>query len=1375
MLAGAMVTTSLSAAMTAFAAEGDSEDYNNAINAAVDAAAASDVFDSLSSYSSVYDDAAGNMKTYVENFIKASVALNTQDATTYAKMANTTSKITADIKSGLAEESLGEEELAAKQAAVDKFKPNNYATIYVYPWYYGDTTAAADVTAQESYTRYQYGVTSLWPTTTALTENTTTSVSAVSDLIALRDQIAGGFLTKDVSSMDFETAVSTFTAAYDGYDGLLDVPAAWRLDLDSQMDAVKAQLEKAAGQAGTLAENEMNAFLEAHSADTITLENYTEEAAAYREVDSLIDQLPSSMSSYTDKYSSVRSSRSTYESAAKAAVVTLVGDEIVAITTAYGEDGSGVNESNYEEASARISAVTTVYNDGAFGTLTLQRYEGTYLRDWIAKLNPVSGAAEFISGGGQSWIDDVNALYNQYGADSFTVPVEEAVEVNTRLGELKATYDAMSDNVKGLANIAAAYTTYETMAAAVVEPYFQATLNEYQAAIDEMKADWFDGENVKAITMNDFVTVSAVLANLDSLYARFNDEQKNNEDVIAAYAAHAALQAAYDTALNSADSYVESEFTYPEGLNEENVAEAIDTLDTVLTNSELISILGLGTDSLAQFVTDNVYSDAAVTLVVKTVFPLLVDLLGDSASLASIVGINVTPRTVAQGLANYPEAKAAFEAAVDDWNAVDWNAVSWGVETGNADQFYAALGANMEGIQKVLAALLANSPMTGLVKIAGVDGYALTFVPLLTQLGCENIATVEEFKADTSATAMLRKIVEPLVNRVVEICGAPVEELTGLLPQVAYFLTADGLKQVLSPLVIDVSGFATLKVDLWETLSASVNLNDINALLSGLIADAVPGFSWVNIDFIYLAGLGSAETASDVAGNNYVKVTADNSKVAVALLEYVGKVLNANAQFIKDSIPAIADENLAGVVNGLLDTVLNAEPGKIATALIHFIAPQCETAVSPYNYPEIEQNKLVIPEGVVYGEDAYAQTPAALDALLKGFGLDLSSLVSGALYTDDLIAQVFGLYDTIRANATVAQVFDALGIDISEETITALKAEAGSVTDQASFVKALTTALSPFDDVLAMLFAGQDYSVFGYTVKGMDNYNTVVIPLLEVLGCTDVMSAKDYQAAVAEGASPLEAIVTQVLDRLNEILASPVDNLTKVLPNLAYFLDSNNLSVMLENVLAPLDTLLAHVDVDLTATLNSLLEAFGIPAIDDLDNDLAGLLNQVLGMIQVNGAPLALTLPAIDLHKLASYGTTETYTSAMVIDGKNVEAKRIVADQAAVTGAVIGYLYEVLSDEATMDLISGLLGDSGAMVEGILGGLLGNGEAGFTNALFELLGFTPAADDNNGGEGGNEGGNDNVNTGDTMLAVVAGAAVLAAGAVLVLSRKKKEN
>lgn len=849
------------------------------------------------------------------------------------------------------------------------------------------------------------------------------------------------------------------------------------------------------------------------------------------------------------------------------------------------------------------------------------------------------------------------------------------------------------------------------------------------------------------------------------------------------------------TAFAAEDEY------YPEGVTAEQVKQAVTTVDTVLNDSELLGLVaGLvngAQDTIAlpenaedlrdlaeQVLAENLYTDAMINEIVKVVQVQLGGML-DGLDLGSsminsvvktLVGISA-PHLYADKIPDGFAAKDYLSTITSGgWDAVDWSQVTWGVD-GTADSFYAALGAALDAQNSLLKTVLANVDYNiVLLVINHIDAYENAVMPLFEALGVTGYKSAEEYNADTTTEGMLRNILEPIINHVLNVCDAPASGLLELLPNLAEFIVNDGIQAILNNLNIKVGGSLASVVkgalegmglvanedgaynlgDILATLVPDLDLSadGINDLIEGLLVDENGNalFNWVDIDFAALAAL-----------------KGDAAKVLVWVLEYVGQLVNANADVIKNAIPAIEDEKLAAIVTPIIEKVLTTDPANLAALVINLLAPKA-AAVSPYNYPAIEKVDFVYPEGVLYGEDAYAAAPAAIDGLLAGFGLNLADLVGGALYTNDLINSVLGLYDTIAADQTVMDVFAALGIDTDFAAVKAA-AQAINVTDKASFIEALTVALSPFDDVLALVLAGQDYDVFGYSVKGMQAYNTVVIPLLEVLGCTDVMSYADYQAAVVGGASPLEAILTQVLDRVDEILASPVDSVVELLPNLAYFLDSNNLSVMIKNVAAPIIELLAYVDIDAMAVVNELLNAYGIPAIDDLDNDLAGLLNQVLGLIEVNGAPLGLQLPAIDLHVLASYGTAEAYTSAMVVDGQNVQATRIVADKADVTGAVIRYLYTVLSDQATVDMLMGLLGDSGDMVSGILSGLLGNGEAGFTNALFELLGL-PQDGESGGDADGN--GNENVNTGDATIAVVAGAAVLAAGAVLVLSRKKKE-
>lgn len=1379
-LAGTMVLTSLSAAMTAFAAEGDIQDdeYQSYVAAATEVAK-NPLFDTVvasgSSFGGFYDNSEGVLADFVEANVAGMKELKALDSEAYGSYSNANKKFLDDVKSAL-----GEECTDAKETVLEGLKSKNQYRLYAY--FVDETWTTIDAIPDSkdvTYTSYSFSG-STWETNEP-SEVTDTSLvgNLKKTLNNFKTNVTDEFLNYDVASATPEELDQLYRDKYSSINGVLSYPEFMRVEVADQVAPAWAKLTEigiGAAQPYMAAAEE---FLSAYPTPAaITAENYDQAKQDFTDYKTVRNALYLYIRNLKEVAPAEAVYNQFYNSAEiKAALAQVISDRADDVTAVYVAKGENVTEENAAAAQEAVSAVDAIFNDTTFGSVK----SDAACKEAIAKLDPIQGEIDFLNGEGASFVSGIADLKAKYGGDNFAVTVEQAEEVNNELAALKGMYDALTDDAKALERVAAAYADYEMMVAAVTGPLEESRLNAYTAVVEEAQAQWFEGDSVITITMSDFAGVRESLSAMDSAYAVLTDAQKADEAVVALNAYHTALQTAYDAALVNG-GYVPSDFTYPEGVNAEISAEALATLDTVLTSPEFVSVLAnaLGVEVAAgsdlrglveSFISANLYTDTMVTTIVQMIYPALQSMLGSQASIASLLRIYVLPSGVADQISDeYPEAKAAIDAAGNDWNAVDWTAVKWNVT--DEASFYKAIGQGLNGLNVLLNVILndIDSPSVFGAKLNGIPGYRTTIVPLLEVLGCTDIMTPEEYAADTSTEALIRNLLTMILDRVYEICEAPASELASILPQLAYFLNADGLKQILSPLVITGSGMASsVNVNLYQTLSAAVNLEDINALLSGLITGALPDFTWVDIDFAYLAGLGSAEIVANAAGDNYVKVTADTSKVTVALLDYVGQVLNANAGLIKAQIPAIEDPELQAVVNGLLDTVLKADPDKLVAMMIHFLVPTCEVAITPYNNPAIEKVEFAYPEGVNYGEDAYAAAPATIDALLASF-VNLSDTVGNLIYTD---ANIDSIADAlVNLDPTVAQILSALGITAEELQAAADAAKAIEVTDQASFVEALTTVLSPFDEVLALVLAGQEIDVFGYTVTAGDAYNSVVIPLLEVLGCTDVMSYADYQAAVVEGASPLEAILNQLFDRLDEILASPVDSLTKMLPTLAYFLDSNNLSVMLKNALAPLNTLLAHVDVDLVAVLSDILVALDIPAVDDIDNNLAGLVNMLFASLNVN-----IQLPAIDLHALASYGTAEQYVSAMVIGGEKVTATRIVADQADVTGAVIGYLYNVLADETNKEVILGLLGNSAAMVSGILDNLLGGGVAGFTNALFELLGLpVKPADGGNGGNGGNGGStgdNGNVETGDVAIATVAGAALLAAGAVIVLSRKKR--
>lgn len=795
---------------------------------------------------------------------------------------------------------------------------------------------------------------------------------------------------------------------------------------------------------------------------------------------------------------------------------------------------------------------------------------------------------------------------------------------------------------------------------------------------------------------------------------------------------------------------------YVENATPEQAAEAVDTLDNVLTSEELMSLLGSDAGSLKEYaetlVEENLYTDATVTMLVKTIYPLIYDTIidtlnGVSPSLGNVVKpllpalqLYLSPSAAAGRISDekYSSAKEVLSAAGNDWANIteeQWASITWSVK--DQQSFYDAIGQALNGLYSLLNCVL-NGGMIGYedtltgstsLGIKCADGYADVIVPLLRTLGCaeEDIMSPEDYKAaqeeSASTIGLLQPILDPIFNRIYEICESPATDIVELLPSLLSFVQDGGLKDALSKLdvrftysiawgstageVSIINVYTLLNDTLTQQYGA--NLEDLNGLLKAIVTSSLEGFQWVDLPIDKLAGL------------------TDKGEILLEVLQYAGSLVKANGQLLRDQIDlSTIDPKLAEVLNALIDQVLAAEPDQIATVLIHLLNPSCELVVSEYNYPDITKTPYAYPD-TQYGKSDYVEFVQGLDGLLSGLGLE--DLIGGLL-TNDMMDQILGLYDTITADPTIVKVLEVIGVDVSEEAIAQVRADvqAIDVVDLDSFAEALAVAFRPFNNVLALVFAGQDMTVLGgYTVPGYDGYNSAVIPLLEALGCTNIKSYTDYQTEVEGGASPLAAILDQVIGRVQEILATPVDSLTKMLPNLAYFLSSDNLPVLVRNLVAPLNTLLSHVDVDIMEdVVNPLLQAFQIPSLADIDNDLAGLLNTLLG-------DMGIVLPQIDLSKLAAYGTLESYESAMMVGDNHAAAKRVVADQADVAGAVIEYVYDFLTMDGNLDAISTLIGGLvGGDLSGIIDAMLTpnlKDLATFTNFLFGLLGVTPDPDD----------------------------------------------
>lgn len=872
----------------------------------------------------------------------------------------------------------------------------------------------------------------------------------------------------------------------------------------------------------------------------------------------------------------------------------------------------------------------------------------------------------------------------------------------------------------------------------------------------------------------------------------------------------------------------------PDGVTEEAATQVLSALDEVVKSEAVASLLSPGAESLNdavnKLISDNLFTDAIVNEIAKAVYPMIQDTINNIENvpdaikdyifkiMKDTIGVYVKPADVATQIDDkYSDAQAAIAAAGDNWANVNWDNVKWGVT--DRASFIDALGNALNGLNSVLRAALSGDTLEGqvkigipglevplvTVKITGCNAYADIVLPLLQHIGADAL-TVEEYKAGDSTVEMLGNILNPLLDRVDSMTsGSPLTDIVDLLPTIGYVITNQLHVTAIQKLVVSIGISDAMDWVTWYTtqvnvgdlvLDAMPQIKDaagINDLLESAITSQVPGFVWSDIDFELLSTLGKYTAVDNANGGKSFEIDAYRADVLVTVLRYALDTARANKTLLVDMI---GDETVAG----LLDTVFAMDNDEIISFLFSLFSPNYDLVNYEYNTPAIEKYK--VDYGTQFTKEQIAQLVPTLDTLvgtlLPG---GLQSLISSNLYTNNIVnTLVKEAYSAIEgAGAEVSQVLGLLGVDVTPKGLASLLTEKEFATAKAAFEKAdswadvdfskvsygftdgdrdgftnaLVAVLRPVSSLLDFILTDENLVLFdAVTLKGGNGYNTAIIPLLEALGCTDIKTYDEYKKSVAADHDNLILdILNPILDLVEGIAATPIDGLTKILPNIAYFVDSNNVSVFVANLIAPVNSLLAQAGFDITKELDVLNDI-------DLDELLNGLLAQVLP------ENINIVLSNIDLHKVAALGTLTDFTSKRVdADGKFVASKKIVADQADVLVTVLRYILGLLQIEENYntvnDLLAGLLPEN---MTGIVTSILDMAKADPDSAIALIVGILVGEDGGDSGDGSDDtttpddgyvdGGAGDVPTGDVAIAGFVATAV-AAGAVLLIARKKK--
>lgn len=223
---------------------------------------------------------------------------------------------------------------------------------------------------------------------------------------------------------------------------------------------------------------------------------------------------------------------------------------------------------------------------------------------------------------------------------------------------------------------------------------------------------------------------------------------------------------------------------------------------------------------------------------------------------------------------------------------------------------------------------------------------------------------------------------------------------------------------------------------------------------------------------------------------------------------------------------------------------------------------------------------------------------------------------------------------------------------------------------------------------------------------GGNAYENSVVPLLEAFKCTGLKTYAQYTADIEKAKdNVLLDVLNPLFGFVDELLEAPFDTITGVLPNVAYFIDNNGVSQLLNNLLAPITQLLPvlkenGLDVEkiiecfLGTSINqAITKLLGVNIHLDL-NDLnkCDIQNAVIPLVNKLLKNYKIKLPKIDWGTLAGHGTVKTVKSAALNAEGTYTTKQVTARQGETLIAVLRYILDAVIDNmsAIKKLVSGI-------------------------------------------------------------------------------------
>ncbi len=767
--------------------------------------------------------------------------------------------------------------------------------------------------------------------------------------------------------------------------------------------------------------------------------------------------------------------------------------------------------------------------------------------------------------------------------------------------------------------------------------------------------------------------------------------------------------------------YVNAITSYPNDWTEEKAKYLTDNLpELVDTVIKMVEIGGVKYDSLAALLQANVniFTTETLNSLLDTIKNLLGNIDAELLEVGFIIDVDLA------GLMAYevPEGISTVDAFAEELanilttyakGAVEW--LLLGRDFNLLVKDNDGIGAGLEGVPYIT--------------LNGAHGYAEGLALLLEALGCENLPEVYGVEnLDTAAT--VKAVLASLAARINEIFANPVEEVLDLLPNLIYFLDADGVAVVIenttSALMALVGKLGAFGIDL--DINSLVNLPELMGI-ADKYAEGEEKIGLNNLTLVALLRALSLMTDLDFTelqnvlvpfalgeAQKYDSVSASDAYKMVYKDEYdrhdmISVIVTAALRF------AVENEDNAAKLDKMIGTdIISALKDVFADVEIVYATPDWEYPLADNGAVDAMKYSITYPNNwteatATYVTEKLPEIGDLIAGLIDSNYSSLSALLNDKVnvFTTDNLQAIVDLIANLLTDID-AGLLEAAGVLLGADVIglQAYKAPEGITTVDA-FAAELANVLNTYaKGVVEWLLLGNDYTFFVkevengapvdfITINGANGYAEGLALLLEALGCEDLPAVTETTEDIVSG------VLASLAARIEEIFAAPVYEVVEMLPNLLYFLNANGVAAVIDNTIAAVTALLEKLEAfGINVDINELVNIKKLMKLEDTDATISLDDLSMKAILEAVGLMVGLDLTLIEdvlvgfaLGKVGEYDSISENAAYKMTYKADFEKYDMVT-------VLVNLIVLTLADEDNAEFVEGLVGaDAYAVIDNI--------------------------------------------------------------------------